>query len=197
VGGGPAGDPKFGLQREAFAEAAAAGVRRLLQGGQWKAALQGIQEFGLQREAFAETAAAGVRRLLQQGQWEAALRGIRAFGLQREAFAEAAAAGVRRLLQRGQWEAALRGIQEFGLASRFPPEPIIERLLKRGQWKAARASRRLACSRRRLPRWRLLGARVLAALWGIKAFGLKREAFAKPRLKECGGWCNRRSTKQL
>jgi hypothetical protein len=99
-----------------------------------------------------------IESLLQQGQWKAALREIEKFGLQREAFAEAAAAGVRRLLEQGQWEAALRRIQEFCLASRFPPEPIIERLLELGQWKAA--------------------------LWGIQAFGLQREAFAEAAAEE-------------
>jgi hypothetical protein len=103
----------FGLQREAFAEAAAAGVRRLLQQGQWDAALRGIEAFRLQREAFAEAAAAEVRRLLQQGQWDAALRGIEAFRLQREAFAEAAAKGVWRLVQQAQYEAAVTGARHF------------------------------------------------------------------------------------
>jgi hypothetical protein len=127
----------FHLQREAFAEPAAAGVRQLLEQGQWEAALEGIEAFHLQREAFAEPAAAGVRQLLEQGQWKAALRGIEAFALKREAFGEAAAAGVGWLLEQGRCEAALRGIHEFGLASRFPPEPIIERLLELGQWEAA------------------------------------------------------------
>jgi hypothetical protein len=103
----------FGLQREAFGEAAAEEVRRLLEQGQWKAALEGIQAFGLASRFPPEPI---IERALQQGQWKAALWAIEAFGLQREAFAEAAAAGVPRLLEQGRLKAALRRVQEFGLA---------------------------------------------------------------------------------
>jgi hypothetical protein len=186
----------FGLQREAFAEAAAAGVRRYLEQRQWKAALRWIEAFGLAARYPPEPI---IQKLLQQAQLGAALRLIQEFALQREPLAEPASAAVRRCLEQGRLKTALRGIQEFCLASRFPPEPIIEQLLKRGQWKAALEGIHAFGLASRFPPEPIIEralhrAQWKAALRWIEVFGLQREAFAEAaaagvrRCLEQGQW---------
>jgi hypothetical protein len=65
----------FGLQAEAFVEAAAAGVRRLLDREKWDAGLQGIQALGMPQQLFAEAVRAIAGRLLVQGLREEAVTG--------------------------------------------------------------------------------------------------------------------------
>jgi DNA-binding TFAR19-related protein (PDSD5 family) len=177
----------FGLQPEAFMEAAAEQVRQLLDQGQWNQAVLGIQVFGLPQEVYAEAAAAEVRRLLEKGHWDSALRRIRAFRLQKKAFAEAVAAQVMQLLDQGQWKAALRAIRAFGLQREAFAEAAaagIRRLLERQQWKVAlqavKAFGLATCYPPEPIIQKLLQqGQWQASLRGIQAFGLRREAFAE------------------
>jgi DNA-binding TFAR19-related protein (PDSD5 family) len=177
----------FGLQPEAFMEAAAEQVRQLLDQGQWNQAVLGIQVFGLPQEVYAEAAAAEVRRLLEKGHWDSALRRIRAFRLQKKAFAEAVAAQVMQLLDQGQWKAALRAIRAFGLQREAFAEAAaagIRRLLERQQWKVAlqavKAFGLATCYPPEPIIQKLLQhGQWQASLRGIHAFGLRREAFAE------------------